>query len=113
MRRSRSGRVVLAGFDAEHVAGNGSVTRETISTAGIIPGLGPCAGGGSDENVLAEAVGQQIGVAVVGSVWLGPWLIVTVNGVVSTRKEPNAGSASTKLPLRSLTPPGLPTRPMV
>src|SRR5206468_12177188 len=50
---------------SEDIAGGGRVAGEAILRAGIIPGLRPGPARGLDNDVLAQAVGQQTGVGVV------------------------------------------------
>ena len=75
--------VQLAGLDAEDVVGGGRVAGETILRTRIVPGLGARPAGGLDDDVLAQTVGKQVSVAVVGP----PFVSEPVNRAVGAAHE--------------------------
>ena len=70
--------VELARLEAEHIAGGGVVAAEAIQRAGIKPLLGAAAGGGGDENIFRQRVGDEVGVGVVRAPFVGD----AIDGVV-------------------------------
>ena len=63
--------VELPRLDSQHVAGRRGMAGQAIGAAGIVPGLRADTAGVGDDDILTQAAGQQVGIAVVSPPFIG------------------------------------------